>query len=53
MSGFSSAAENLEELVSAVMQRIGAGIHTDHPQLLVSFQSYFVLLCFSLCCRTF
>lgn len=28
------AAENLEELVSAVMQRIGAGIHTDHPQLL-------------------
>ncbi|XP_030938164.1 CBS domain-containing protein CBSCBSPB3-like [Quercus lobata] len=28
------AAENLDELVSAVVQRIGAGIHTDHPQLL-------------------
>ncbi|KAK7849938.1 cbs domain-containing protein cbscbspb3 [Quercus suber] len=28
------AAENLDELVSAVIQRIGAGIHTDHPQLL-------------------
>ncbi|KAM4114201.1 hypothetical protein ACJW30_04G051900 [Castanea mollissima] len=28
------AAENLDELVSAVMQRAGAGIDTDHPQLL-------------------
>ncbi|KAL4632731.1 CBS domain-containing protein CBSCBSPB3-like isoform X1 [Castanea sativa] len=28
------AAENLDELVSAVMQRVGAGIDTDHPQLL-------------------
>lgn len=32
---FSSGVENLEELVSAVMQRIGAANHRDRPHILV------------------
>lgn len=41
---FSPGTETLEELVSTVLQRIGASSDSDRPQLLVSFNADHVFL---------
>lgn len=45
---FLSGTENLDELVSAVVQRTGAAKDNDRPQILVKFSSYFSYLLFIL-----
>lgn len=45
---FSSGMENLDELLSAVMQRIGAANDHDRPHILVKTQLFLVLYDFIL-----
>lgn len=45
---FLSGMENLDELVSAVMQRTGAAKDNDRPQILVKFQATLVI-CYLFC----